>query len=164
MMKLADILGYQLDMARCAALRSLYRLLGNESLRPADTAALALVREQPGCNQTTLGRALAGNRSVGMKVASRLEARGLLTRCAGRDARSKGLFLTPEGERALDDLLARHAQAEARLSAGLTPAERRTLLRLLGKVQQAVAEEEDALPIDQALKQPRHSRGVRKVS
>ena len=93
-MKLADILGYQLDMARCAALRSIHRLLGEGPYRPADTTALALVRERPGCNQTFLGRALAGNRSVGMKVASRLEARGLLTTtllkgcflCFGTDA------------------------------------------------------------------------------
>lgn len=144
-MKLAEILGYQLDMARCAALRSIHRLLAGTQFRPADTTALALVKERPGCNQTMLGRALAGNRSVGMKVASRLEARGLLIRDSGRDGRSKGLFITPEGERALDDLLDRHACAEAKLTSYLEPEERAVLLRLLAKVQRAIDDEERAL-------------------
>jgi DNA-binding MarR family transcriptional regulator len=144
-MKLAEILGYQLDMARCAALRGIHRLLAGTQFRPADTTALALVRERPGCNQTLLGRALAGNRSVGMKVASRLEARGLLIRDSGSDGRSKGLFITPEGERVLDDLLDRHARAEARLTAYLEPGEREMLLRLLSKVRRAIEDEERAL-------------------
>jgi DNA-binding MarR family transcriptional regulator len=80
-----------------------------------------------------------------MKVASRLEAHGLLTRGAGRDKRSKGLFITPEGEAVLADMLERHRRAEARLAAYLEPVERATLLRLLAKVQQAVDEEEAEL-------------------
>ncbi len=141
-MKLSDILGYQLDMARCAGLRSLHRLLADVPFRPADTTALLLVRERPGCDQTTLGRMLAGNRSVGMKVASRLEAHGLLTRGAGRDRRSRGLFITAAGERVLADLLDRHQRAEARLSTYLEPGEHALLLGLLAKVQRAVDEEE----------------------
>ncbi len=144
-MKLADIIGYQLDMARCAALRSLHRLLADLPFRPADTTALLLVRERPGCDQTTLGRMLAGNRSVGMKVASRLEAAGLLTRRAGRDRRSKGLFITTEGERVLADLLGRHKRAETRLATYLEPGEQQMLLHLLGKVQRAIDEEEATL-------------------
>ncbi|OJW73793.1 MAG: hypothetical protein BGO57_07310 [Sphingomonadales bacterium 63-6] len=144
-MKLADIVGYQLDMARCAALRSVHRLLDGTGLRPADTTALALIREQPGCSQTVLGRALAANRSVGMKVASRLEAQGLLTRAEGRDGRSKGLYITPEGERKLAELLDLHGEAEIRLAACLEPGERGELLRLLNKVQQAIEDEEAEL-------------------
>lgn len=144
-MKLAGILGYQLDMARHAALRSLHRLLDGGPYKPADTTALLLVRERPGCDQTELGRILAGNRSVGMKVASRLEAKGLLTRREGRDRRSKGLHLTTKGEQVLGELLGLHERSETRLSASMEPGERETLLRLLAKVQQAVADEEAAL-------------------
>ena len=141
-MKLGEIVGYRLDMARCASLRSLHRLLDDTPYRPADTTALLLAKELPGCDQTTLGRALAGNRSVGMKVAARLEARGLLTRGEGRNRRSKGLYLTPEGETLLADLLERHAAAEARLAAALAPGERDLLIRLLHKVEQAFLDEE----------------------
>lgn len=141
-MKLSEIVGYRLDMARCAALRSVHRLLADTPFRPADTTALLLVKERPGCDQTELGHALAANRSVGMKVATRLEARGLLTRGEGRDRRSKGLYITPEGEAALADLLARHAQSEARLTSALSAAERTLLLALLDKVERAVLDEE----------------------
>ena len=144
-LKLAEIIGYQLDMARCAALRSLHRLLADVPFRPADTTALLLISERPGCDQTTLGRALAANRMVGMKVASRLEARGLLTRGEGRDRRSIGLFITPEGERVLADLIGRHRSAEERLAACLAPGERDMLLQLLGKVRRAIEEEEAGL-------------------
>ncbi len=143
--KLNDIVGYRLDMARCAALRSLHRILDDTPFRPADTTALLLVREQPGCDQTTLGKALAGNRSVGMKLAARLEARGLLVRGAGRDRRSKGLYITAEGEAVLADLLARHRESEAILASALDADERRQLLTLLGKIEQVVLDEETSL-------------------
>lgn len=143
--KLSEIVGYRLDMARCAALRSVHRLLADTSFRPADTTALLLVKERPGCDQTELGHALAANRSVGMKVAARLEARGLLTRREGRDRRSKGLYITPAGDAALAALLARHSQAEARLTANLSAAERVLLLWLLDKVERTVLDEEAGL-------------------
>jgi DNA-binding MarR family transcriptional regulator len=143
--ELAEIVGYRLDMARCAALRSLHRLLDDTSYRPADTTALLLVKEQPGCDQTTLGRALAANRSVGMKVATRLEARGLLIRGEGRNRRSKGLYITARGEEVLADLLACHREAEARLAALLEPGERELLLTLLEKAERAILDEEAAL-------------------
>lgn len=144
-MKLAEIVGYRLDMARCAALRSVHRLLAETGFRPADTTALLLIKERPGCDQTELGHALAGNRSVGMKVATRLEARGLLTRREGRDRRSKGLYITLAGEAMLEDLLARHAAAEERLTADLSAAERVMLLWLLDKVERSVLDEEASL-------------------
>lgn len=163
-MKLAGILGYQLDMVRCAALRSLHRLLADSPFRPADTTALLLVSEQPGCDQTMLGRALAGNRSVGMKVASRLEAHGLLTRGKGRDRRSKGLYITAKGEQVLADMVDRHRRAEARLATYLAPGEHAALLQLLAKVQRAVDEEEadlrrDALGCEVADQEPEEGDG-----
>jgi len=150
--QLSEIIGYRLDMARCAGLRCLHALLADTPFKPADTTALLLVRERPGCDQTELGHALAGNRSVGMKVATRLEARGLLVRSGGRDRRSKGLYITPEGEAVLADLLARHSEAEALLASALSEADRRLLLHLLGKVERAVLEQESAhaVPRDDA--------------
>jgi len=140
--KLADILGYQLDFTRHAALRSLGRYLDGGPLDPASLTALLLVRDRPGCDQTTLGRAMSGNRSVGMKVASRLEDAGLMERGEGRDRRSKGLYITDLGVQALSETLRRHARAEAVLAARLGPGERELLLRLLGKVCHAINDDE----------------------
>ena len=140
--KLADILGYQLDFTRHAALRSLNRYLADGPLSPASLTALMLVRDRPGCDQTILGRAMSGNRSVGMKVASKLEDSGLLERGEGRDRRSKGLYITRDGEQALARTLRHHARAEAVLAARLAPGERDTLLRLLAKVCHAIHDDE----------------------
>jgi DNA-binding MarR family transcriptional regulator len=52
-----------------------------------------------------------------MKVASRLEAKGLMTRGEGRDRRTKGLYLTAEGEHFFCDAITQHDQAEATLAA-----------------------------------------------
>lgn len=49
-MTLNDIVGYRLDMARCAALRSVHRLLAFTGFRPADTTALLTIRDRPGCD------------------------------------------------------------------------------------------------------------------
>ena len=141
-MKLADILGYRLDMARHAAMRSVHRQLADCALKPADTTALLLVRDQPGCDQATLGRALSGNRSVGMKVASRLEAMQLIVRGPGSDRRKKGLHITTEGKRVLDDAIQRHEKAEAVIARHLHGGERDLLLRLLLKIERAVREDE----------------------
>jgi DNA-binding MarR family transcriptional regulator len=159
--KLAQIVGYRLDMARCAALRGIHRLLEDIPYRPADTTALLLVRDQPGCDQTTLGRALAANRSVGMKVAARLEAKGLLIRGEGRNRRSKGLYLTAQGEAVLADLLARHDEAETRLTALLEPGEREQLLALLDKIERAVLEEEAGLAADASVRRASQEKGDR---
>jgi DNA-binding MarR family transcriptional regulator len=140
--KLATILGYQLDITAQAALRSLHRFLADDPLTPPCLTALLHVRDVPGCDQTSLGRALAGNRSLGMKIASMLETQGLLIRSAGRDRRSKGLHITEEGRRVLADAVRRHERAERAIAAGLAPGERDMLLKLLAKVQQAVAHEE----------------------
>jgi DNA-binding MarR family transcriptional regulator len=144
-MKLAQIVGYRLDMARCAALRSLHRYMGDTPFRPADTTALLLIKENPGCDQTTLGRALAGNRSVGMKLAARLESHGLLTRGEGRDRRSKGLYMTPKGEKVLAELIEKHRDAEARIESWLDADERDQLLRLLDKIEDGVLKDEAEL-------------------
>jgi len=144
----ANILGYQLDRTRNAASKSLRHHLGDLQLTPATITALLLVRDRPGCDQTTLGRALFGNRSVGMKVASRLEAEGHMERGEGRDRRSKGLYITAKGEEVLADAMRRHAQAEAVLAARLTPEERATLLNLLAKVRHAIDDDRRAAQAD----------------
>ncbi|HEY4247301.1 MAG TPA: MarR family transcriptional regulator [Lacunisphaera sp.] len=55
------------------------------------------------------------------------------------DRRMMSVRLTPEGERFLGDYLPRHFQAIASLMSPLSESERKTLVRLLGKVQQHAA-------------------------
>lgn len=55
------------------------------------------------------------------------------------DRRMMSVRLTPEGERFLGDYLPEHFQAIAALMSPLSESERKTLVRLLGKVQQHAA-------------------------
>lgn len=137
---LADNLGYQLHLAARRVDAHDRALLARLGLTPARYTALIYVRERPGIDQSELGRLLLVNRSAGMKVAARLAQQGLLDRAEGRDKRSVGLILTPEGEAVV-------AEAAIRLRASpppvgspfstLTECQRAKLLQLLGKVNSA---------------------------
>ena len=140
-----ETVAYQLDAIHCLVARNFHQSLAGTGFRPKEVRALALVRDHPGCDQTMLGRALVGNRSHGMKVASRLEEKGLLVRQNGRDGRTKGLFLTSEGERVLRELPKLDAGLTARMISSLEPAEWEALHDLLSKIQCTVNAEDDAL-------------------
>jgi len=128
-------IGYQLHLAARFALHEAHAALSGMALTPARVTALIHIRDHPGCDQAALGRFLMVNRSAGMKIANRLAADGLIERRAGRDRRSRGLFLTHCGTQALDDMLACLAQAEARFCARLEPHEQSAFLGLLQKLQ-----------------------------
>ncbi len=140
-----ETVAYQLDAILCAVARNFQQSLAGTGFRPKEVRALALVKKHPGCDQTMLGRALVGNRSLGMKVASRLEEKGLLVRQSGRDGRSKGLFITSEGERVLGELPKLDAGLTARIISSLEPAEWEALHDLLSKIHCTVNAEEEAL-------------------
>jgi DNA-binding MarR family transcriptional regulator len=62
----------------------------------------------------------------------RMEAKGLVERVRDdRDRRSVRIRLTPAGLALIDDLVGRHIANEARLLAGLAPADREALVPLL---------------------------------
>jgi DNA-binding MarR family transcriptional regulator len=68
------------------------------------------------------------------KRVDRLEAQGYVTRTvSSEDGRSRTIALTAEGRALIDDLFPRHVENERRLLAGLPPAERAELARLLEK-------------------------------
>jgi MarR family transcriptional regulator, negative regulator of the multidrug operon emrRAB len=60
-------------------------------------AALLAVRERPGQSITQLAAALNLTHSGAVRSVDRLTARGLVARGLGRDGRSRGLELTPQG-------------------------------------------------------------------
>lgn len=132
--ELRDILGYQLRRASLIADDDARHVLEPFGLTPAKLTALLLIRGNPGCDQSALGRALSINRSSAMKLVNVLVDRGLIERRSGRDLRTNALYLTPEGEGGLIEMLDRLREADRELSDGLTAAERTVLLKLLQKV------------------------------
>ncbi|KAF0186519.1 MAG: MarR family transcriptional regulator [Hyphomonadaceae bacterium] len=132
---LETLLGYQMQKCHLLLTSNARAVLDGFGISPAKLAALLLIRENPGCDQTSLGRMLSVNRSSAMKLVDRLEELGLVDRRQGRDMRSNGLFLTDHAELIVGDMLNHVRAAERSITESLTAREGADLLRLLLKLQ-----------------------------
>jgi DNA-binding MarR family transcriptional regulator len=141
--ELRDSLGYQLQLAYLSAMEDLREELAPFGLTPAKLTALLLIRDNPGCDQTALGRALGVNRSSAMKIVNMLVDRSLVERRPGRDLRTNALHLTPAGDAGVKDMLTSARVADQRLTERLSAHDRDTLLRLLTSLAAGSATEGD---------------------
>lgn len=131
---LRGLIGYQIQCAHLVMGADARAALAPFDLSPAKFTALLLIRDNPGCDQTALGRALSVNRSSAMKLVNILEERGLVERRAGRDLRTNALFLLPEGEVQIGAMIEAVHQSDARMTQGLSGEEAEQLLVLLRKI------------------------------
>jgi DNA-binding MarR family transcriptional regulator len=129
---LPDLLGYRLRLAQQVAFRDFAASV--QGLSPGRIGLLILVDANPGVTQSRLAEAVQRDRSTMVGVIDLLEARGLVERRRGDDRRTNGLWLTRAGRQLLARALRRIAEHERRIAARLSPAERRRLLQLLGKI------------------------------
>ena len=132
---LEGLLGYNARRAAIAVIEVFLQRMAVYDLRPVDFSVLSLVTHNPGITSrqlcTTLG--ILPPNLVGMVNA--LEKRELIVRKPHpRDGRAMGLHLTATGEKLMRDAERTAAQLEAEVASRLTPAENRTLLRLLKKI------------------------------
>jgi len=132
--ELGRLVGYHIHLVELIALEDVRSALAARQTTPATVTAMIFIRDQPGCDQTTVGRLLSINRSSAMKLIDRLESRGFVERSAGRDRRSNGLYLTPAGMRFLSEMVVLLRRADAALCSSLDASERTELLRLLKKI------------------------------
>jgi DNA-binding MarR family transcriptional regulator len=131
---LDGLLGYQLQRSHLLVTDDARRALAAHGLTPAKLTALTLIRANPGCDQTALGRALSINRSSAMKLVNFLVERGLVERRPGRDLRTNALHLLPGTEDRIDEMLKALSDSDARMSERLTAGERSQLFGLLRKL------------------------------
>jgi DNA-binding MarR family transcriptional regulator len=106
-----------------------------EDITPTQWAALARLNERGPCSQNLLGRLTAMDAATIKGVVDRLVSRGLAeTRPDQEDSRRLTIALTEAGR----DLVARTRSAAQRITketlAPLRAAERRTIVKLLGKL------------------------------
>jgi DNA-binding MarR family transcriptional regulator len=132
---LEGLIGYNARRAALAVIEVFLRRMAVYGLRPVDFSVLSLITHNPGITSrqlcTTLG--ILPPNLVGMVNA--LEKRGLIERQPHpRDGRAMGLHLTPAGQKLMRDAEKTAAQLEAEAAAKLSPAEVKTLIRLLQKV------------------------------
>jgi DNA-binding MarR family transcriptional regulator len=131
---LDELLGYALRRAQVAMFLAFYAATRGLEITPPRFTALVLVGANPGISQSTLGVALGIARSGAKMMADWMVARGLaMRRRRSEDGRIWGLYLTPAGERLVNEMK-RRVRAGDRKAAGLSTAERRRLLRLLEKL------------------------------
>lgn len=98
-------------------------------------AALAMLQQHPGIDQTTLAGLIAHDRATMGGVIDRLAAKGLLRRqVSPRDRRARVLSLTGEGEALLSRITPVVEALQSDILAGLSPAEQAIFLGLAAKV------------------------------
>jgi len=132
---LETLLGYNARRAALAVIAEFLPRMAVYGLRPVDFSVLSLITHNPGITSRQLCAALfiLPPNLVGMINA--LVKRGLIQRRPHpHDRRALGLHLTAEGQALMRKAEVTASELEAEASRRLTPAESRTLLRLLRKV------------------------------
>lgn len=132
--ELEGLLGYQLQRAELVMTEDARRALAPHGMTPAKLTALLLIRANPGCDQTMLGRALSVNRSSSMKLVNFLVDRALVERRPGRDLRTNALHLAPDAEHRIHEMLRDLSESDCRIAERLTAAERDQLFALLRRL------------------------------
>jgi DNA-binding MarR family transcriptional regulator len=115
---------------------------GEIELTQLQYGALVLLEAEPELDQITLGRRLGLDRSTIGTVVHNLEERAYLERVTDPDdSRRRLMTLTPAGRALLARMFAPAHRAQERLLAALDPAERRTFLAMLERLNEALNDE-----------------------
>jgi DNA-binding MarR family transcriptional regulator len=132
---LENLLGYNARRASLAVIEVFLERMAPYGLKPVDFSVLSLVAHNAGITSRQLCSALGVLPPNLVGMVNALEKRELIVRKPHpRDGRAMGLHLTAAGQKLVRDAEKTAAQLESDVAARLTPAEQRTLLRLLKKV------------------------------
>ncbi len=112
---------------------SQFRDAHGSQVTPVQYAVMCALHDTPGMDQVTLADKVALDTSTTADIATRLEAKGWITR-ALLPRRQRSLALTPDGEAVLSDMRPRVAPMYRKLLEPLQPLEQAELLRLLRKL------------------------------
>jgi DNA-binding MarR family transcriptional regulator len=116
-------------------------IAGGTGLSEAEGGALVHVQAWPGGSVGDLAGVVDRSQPATVRLVDRLVEDGLLRREAGVDRRTVALVLTDAGSRAADAVLMARAEALGPLLGDLSPRERATLERLLGRITAGLADE-----------------------
>ena len=132
---LQTLLGYNARRAALTVIDEFVPRMAQFGLRVVDFSILSVIHHNPGITSRQLCAALALLPPNLVGKIGALESRGLLARQPHPpDGRALGLHLTAEGQALMARAEAEAVALENDAAPGLTPAERRTLIRLLQKV------------------------------
>lgn len=124
--------GYLVRRLQLWIFQDFVRCMGDADIRPAQYSVLSVIAANPGLRQIALAQRLGIERARLVGLLDGLEERGLAERVASpRDRRSHALYLTPAGERFLEELRRRAAAHEANVAALLGAENRERLVAML---------------------------------
>jgi DNA-binding MarR family transcriptional regulator len=125
-------LGYFLRRIQVWVFQDFLKTLARLDVRPAQYSVLAVIEANPGLSQSDLADFLGIERARLVRMLDRLEKRGFAKRKASpRDRRSHALFLTSEGQKALNRIKTVAAQHEANLTDKLGAENRKAMIEML---------------------------------
>jgi DNA-binding MarR family transcriptional regulator len=114
---LPNLLGYNVRRAQIALWRDLTRSLGEREVPPAVFSLMVLVEANPGIAQIELANQLDVDKATIVGLVNRLQRQKWVTReQSSIDRRRQGIFLTPRGQRELDELRKIMIEHEARFT------------------------------------------------
>jgi DNA-binding MarR family transcriptional regulator len=132
---LDSLLGYNARRAALVIIDLFLKQMAVHELRPVSFSVLSLIHHNPGLTSRQLCTALGLLPPNLVALLNTLVKRALVERRPHpRDGRALALYLTPAGRAMMQAAEKSAAQLELKATAGLSPAERKTLLKLLKKV------------------------------
>ncbi len=127
--------GYLIRRAHQRAVALFMEETGEFDVTPVQFAILNALIDDPGEDQVTLAGKVAFDAATFGSVIGRLEAKGWVRREAdAQDRRRKLLWVTPQGEQAVQQMKRAVGKVQNRILGPLDVAERQQLVRLLGKL------------------------------
>jgi len=132
---LGGTVGFYLRTAQEAAFHAFARRVGDSRARPWRFAILALIDANPGLSQAALARALRRDTSSLTPVLDELCDRGLVIReRVAHNRRSYALNVSPEGKKAMRDLMASAVDHERELDRLVGREHRAEFIRTLQRI------------------------------
>ncbi|WNG51201.1 MarR family transcriptional regulator [Archangium minus] len=132
---LDELVGYAVRRAQIRIFEDFAASLSHFGITPARFSTLQLIAANPGLKQTQLGDILGIARSGVMVLIDSLVEQGLVRRePQPDDRRAYGVFLTPAGQTAFEQIRREVLAHDRRISARLSAQERARLLQLLEKL------------------------------
>jgi DNA-binding MarR family transcriptional regulator len=132
---LGGTVGFHLRTAQEAAFRAFARRAGSASARPWRFAILALIDSNPGLTQVALARALRRDTSSLTSALDDLCRSGFVVRQRVEDnRRSYALTLTPDGRRAMRELMESAAEHEREMDRLVGRENRAEFIRTLQRI------------------------------
>jgi DNA-binding MarR family transcriptional regulator len=132
---LETLLGYNARRSALKIIALFLERMAPHGLRPVDFSVLSLITHNPGITSRQLCATLAILPPNLVGMIGSLEKRDLVQRRPHpHDGRAQGIYLTAHGQTVMTDAETLATNLELEVTDKLTPAERKTLTRLLQKI------------------------------